>query len=396
MLFNFIFTKILTSTKLYINPNVIPSSSYLFTTLTLNSSKQNTFTVNYLINSCGVSPDSAVIASKHLDLSKSLNLTHPVLDFLRNQGFSKSQVSKVISRYPRVLLCDPEKTLLPSFETLSSIGLSSSELVEIVTARPKGILNKRFQDRCLGCFDYLKSVLGSDEKVIYAIKRFPLALTYDLQVYAAENIRILEEIGVPMVNIEAMFAQQPRTFLTSADKFREVVDDVTDMGFDPSKTRFLWGIHAVRAMSKSTWDKKVELYKKWGWCEDEIYMAFEKYPGCMMASMDKITKILDFVVNTMGWEKGYIIRWSIVICFSLEKRIIPRCLVYQHLAEKGLTEEKDGFCFTKWLMYSEKKFVKWVKKRYEEEAPELLKVYKKHLDEANESNSSTLRTRVAI
>ena len=103
-----------------------------------------------------------------------------------------------------------------------------------------------------------------------------------------------------------------------------------------------------------------------------------------------------FFVNTMGWEKVNVVCWSIVICFSSEKRIIPRFLVYQHLAEKGLTEEKDGFCFTKWLMYSETKFLKWVKKRYEEEAPELLKLYKKHLAEANGSNPSTLRTRVAI
>ena len=32
----------------------------------------------------------------------------------------------------------------------------------------------------------------------------------------------------------------------------------------------------------------------WGWSEDEIYMAFEKYRGYMMALMDKITRILEY------------------------------------------------------------------------------------------------------
>ncbi|CAH1432188.1 unnamed protein product [Lactuca virosa] len=106
--------------------------------------------------------------------------------------------------------------------------------------------------------------------------------------------------GVPKLRIASMLAQQPRTFFTSADRFKKVVGDVKETGFDPSKSRFLWAIHAIRAMSKSTWNKKVELYKKWGWSEDEIFVAFEKYPGCMMASPDKISRILDFLVNTMG------------------------------------------------------------------------------------------------
>ncbi|KAI3787060.1 hypothetical protein L1987_41243 [Smallanthus sonchifolius] len=373
---------------------LLSPSSYQSSLFTSKSS--HSFTVTYLINSCGVSPQSANLASRHLDLSKSPNTADSVLAFFNKQGFTKSQVSKVICRHPRTLLCDPEKTLLPNFQILNSIGLSSTDLVSIVTARPKMMLNTKFQETALLCIDYLRTVLGSDDKVINAIKRFPLALTYDLQVYAAENIQMLRELGVPDSSIKLMLAQQPRTFFTSADRFRKVVRDVKEMGFDPSKFRFLSAIHARRAMSKSTWDKKVELYEKWGWSKDEIFMAFEKYPGCMMASMDKITRILDFLVNTMGWEASYIVQWPIVICFSLEKRVIPRCLVYQYLAEKGLIEEKDDFCFTKWLMYSETKFLKWVTKRYEEEAPEMLKLYQKHLNEANGSTTSILRNRDVI
>ena len=73
-----------------------------------------------------------------------------------------------------------------------------------------------------------------------------------------------------------MLVQHPRTLFTTIDRFQKVIEDVNKMGLDTKKkTRFFWVVHAVRAMSKSTWDMKVELYKKCGWSEDEIFMAFE-------------------------------------------------------------------------------------------------------------------------
>lgn len=35
-------------------------------------------------------------------------------------------------------------------------------------------------------------------------------------------------------------------------------------------------------MSKSMSEKKVAIYKKWGWSDDEIISAFEKNPYCML------------------------------------------------------------------------------------------------------------------
>ncbi|CAI9297656.1 unnamed protein product [Lactuca saligna] len=82
-------------------------------------------------------------------------------------------------------------------------------------------------------------------------------LSRPLRVHQIANFK-----GVPKLRIASMLAQQPRTFFTTADRFKKVVGDVKEMGFDPSKSRFLWAIHVIRSMSKSTWDKKVELYKK--------------------------------------------------------------------------------------------------------------------------------------
>ncbi|XP_076896303.1 transcription termination factor MTERF8, chloroplastic-like [Bidens hawaiensis] len=353
--------------------------SYLFTT---KPSNPHSFTVSYLITSCGLPPESAILASKRLDLSKSPNTADSVLAFLKNQGFTKSQIAKLICKRPMVLLSDPNDTLLPNFKILESIGLPKPNLIAIVITSPNDVLNKKFQETAPPCVDFLKTVLKSDDEVINAVKRYPLALTYNKRVFAAENVRMLRDAGVPNSTIQAMLTMQPRTYFRSADRFRKALKDVLDMGFDPSKTRFVWAIHAMRAMSKSTWDKKMEIYMKWGWTKDEIFIAFEKNPRCMMASTDKITRILDFLVNTMGWRPSYIVQWPVLMSFSLEKRIIPRCLVYQRLREKGVIKENEDFYFSNWLMFSDAKFLEWVLKRHEEEASEILKVYQNHMKEA--------------
>ncbi|WRX21675.1 hypothetical protein QQP08_014162 [Theobroma cacao] len=43
-------------------------------------------------------------------------------------------------------------------------------------------------------------------------------------------------------------------------------------------------------MTKATWDKKVDLFKKLGWSEEEICKAFHLQPICMKTSEDKITR----------------------------------------------------------------------------------------------------------
>ena len=77
-------------------------------------------------------------------------------------------------------------------------------------------------------------------------------------------------------------------------------------------------------MSKSTWERKVDVYKRWGWSENEIFGAFGQIPWCMTVSEDKIKAIMDFVVNILGCESSVIAKSPILISMGLEKRIIPR------------------------------------------------------------------------
>ncbi|KAI8005001.1 hypothetical protein LOK49_LG08G03166 [Camellia lanceoleosa] len=166
--------------------------------------------------------------------------------------------------------------------------------------------------------------------------------------------------------------------MTSCDRFREIVKEVEEMGFNPLRTKFVIAIHAFRAMSKSTWEKKVEVYKKWGLSEDDILLGFGKRPWCMIASEHKISGVMDFFVNKMGLESSFVVRRPALISLSLEKRIVPRCEVYKVLLSKGLIKDND-VSLMRMLISPENWFLNRVVYRHEEEAPKLLKLYKEKL-----------------
>ena len=84
-------------------------------------------TVSYLVNSCGLSPESAIAAS-HKVKFQSVEKSHSVLALLRDYELSETQISNAIKKHPQILVVDANKTLKPKLEFLYSIGIQKPEL----------------------------------------------------------------------------------------------------------------------------------------------------------------------------------------------------------------------------------------------------------------------------
>ncbi|KAI3742360.1 hypothetical protein L1987_60040 [Smallanthus sonchifolius] len=356
------------------------SSSSSSSTLASNPNASpiaNSFTVSYLIDSCGFPPDKAISASKYLNF-KSPNKADSVIQFFKNQGFTETQVSQLIRKFPLALSCNPQKNLLPKFQFLSSLGLSSSDIVKLLTVRPKS-LGRSLKNHLEPSMSLLRDLLQSDDRTLIAIKRCAWVLDWDFQSNMIPNMQLLRDVGVPGTKMLYMLTYQPRDFLVNTEQFKNVVEEVVEMGFDPTKTSFMLAVHAIRSMTKATWDKKMETYGKWGWSKAEILLAFRTDPWCMMKSEEKIDTVMDFLVNKMGFETSVVAKNSLLISLSMERRIVPRCLVYDYCLKKGLVKNKNAFNW--WLRCSESIFIKRLQ-RYEKEAPGVVKLYRKKLDRA--------------
>lgn len=229
------------------NPSILSSLRYLSSTSNKNASQQS-FTVSYLINKCGFSLESALSASKlvHFEIP---HKPDSVLSFFKNHGFSESQILILTRRLPQLLICTPNKTLLPKLQFLHSKGVSSRDVAKIISYHP-WILKNSVENQWVPIFNFFKSLFHSNDTTITAIKRYPGALKFQLQIVTS-ILNILSDYGVPEKNIVMLVRFKPSIIGSTPQKFKKLVEEVRAMGFDPSKTQFFLAMMVVTSMSKS-------------------------------------------------------------------------------------------------------------------------------------------------
>ena len=123
-----------------------------------------------------------------------------------------------------------------------------------------------------------------------------------------------------------MHTAAPEAVMQKNHEFREITKQAKEMGFNPQKTTFVLAIHALSGKgNRSIWDKCFEVYQRWGLSEEDIMCAFKKHPHCMMLSERKINRTMEFLVKEMNMAPRSMAGCPVVLFFSLDKRIIPRC-----------------------------------------------------------------------
>ncbi|XP_043714906.1 uncharacterized protein LOC122663287, partial [Telopea speciosissima] len=335
------------------------------------SRNQNPFVVSYLIRSCGLSPAAAVSASKKVGFESS-DRPDSVITLFRNHGFTDAQISSLVGKCPSLLVSSPTKTLRAKLEYFHSFGLSSPNIAKILYRDP-GFLFSSLENRIIPALNFFKSLVGSVENVVIVLKHEARLIKCDIQ-NVVRNIAILRENGVLESNIVNLLIYFPSTMTPKNDRLKEIVEEIKQMGIDPSKYLLIIALHGLTSMSKSTWKQKLEAYRKWGFSENEILIAFRRYPWFMKQSEKKIMSHMDFFVNKMGWERAVLISYPYLLGLSSEKRTLPRCSVLRVLILKGLV--KGDLKMGGLLKESEKHFLEKFVTKYEKEVPQLLDLYK--------------------
>ncbi|XP_062087435.1 uncharacterized protein LOC133794235 [Humulus lupulus] len=343
------------------------------TTVLKKSENGNSFTVSYLVNSCGLSPEIAIVASRKLKL-KNPERADSVLAFFREHEFSGTQFSKIVRLRPRILSSDPEKTFLPKFEFFYSKGYSKKDLASLIYSDTR-ILYRSLDRNIAPIYNLLKSVLPN-ELLVYGSKhqRVPLLKNWKS---VTTNLWLSRDLG--FTNIAFILQNFPEILILKPERFSSIVDKVKDMGFCPKKFTFWFAVCTLsRKDFKKTWNRNCKAYMRFGWSEDDILNAFKMHPNCMAMSENKIEKSMDFLVNKMGWSSKNIVKCPVILFYSFEKRILPRCSVVQVLLAKGLIKKDISFCGV--IQSVESKFLKKYVTKYHEHVPTLLSVYKGNTD----------------
>ncbi|XP_065867731.1 uncharacterized protein [Euphorbia lathyris] len=294
-----------------------------------------------------------------------------VLAFLEKLG-----VSKMVRLYPEMLSPNEEKILFPKVEFLYTKGISTPELVKMFTSYPQ-IFTKSLENHWVPSFNFYRGWLQSEEMAIDAVRRYPHILCCLPEANMRCNMNTLRENGVPPTYIFILVNYHIPCLEMNSGEFGKVLEKVRTMGLSPSKSPFVTAIAALTRCSNRTWYQKVDAYKRWGWSDEDITVAFKRNPWCMMISEDTIMAVMDFYVNKMGLESSVLSSHPWLLRLSLKKRLLPRGAVIQYLSSKGLVELNSGIISL--LSSSEKHFLEKFVNGHEE-APHLLKLYKEKLD----------------
>ncbi|PIN07501.1 Mitochondrial transcription termination factor, mTERF [Handroanthus impetiginosus] len=283
---------------------------------------QNSFAVNYLINTLRFSPERAFSAARYLKF-KSRERPDSVIAFLENHGFTKQQIERLVKHYPGVILYNPQKAMMPKIEFFQSFGISKTEITRIFTTTP-AMCGRNLERQIIPCFSYIKSLFDANETSLSYLKSATHALCCNLQSQLLPNVKVLKESGVPHSKIVYLLQTHPRTVMVDAKRFRKLVEKVKEMGINPLASTFVIAVHVLQAMKKSNWENTVAAYKKWGISDDEIITAFAKHPSFMTVSTDKIMSVMDFFVNKIGMDSSIVVKLPALVSYSLDKRIKPR------------------------------------------------------------------------
>ncbi|KAJ8900178.1 hypothetical protein K2173_024818 [Erythroxylum novogranatense] len=337
-----------------------------------DTNTRSSYTCKFLVDSVGLTLESAIPASRKFQLDEARDQkSQALVELLKSFDFSGTQIAKLIEKRPEILRYRLDG-LRTKMDFLVQNGVVGQLLPELILSNP--IILRRALDRFIKpSFEFLKLWLGSDEKVVSAIKRTSWLLTFDLKSTMQPNMDFLVKEGVPVRSITKMIMTSARFLTHGLDRMVYVVNDVKSMGLEPESSMFMRAVTVRICMTDSTWKRKFEVLNSLGMSTEEIVSAFKKLPYLLATSEDKLRSMLDFYLNTMNLEPQYVFARPYLFAFSIDRRILPRYNVLKVLKSKNLIKENRKVV---WLfLRSEKDFTNQIVLKYVDKVPGLLDIY---------------------
>ncbi|KAG1366658.1 transcription termination factor MTERF6, chloroplastic/mitochondrial [Cocos nucifera] len=339
---------------------------------TVNSSSPGPqFMVEYLITSCGLSPSEAAKASTYLRRIKSPQRPDSVLGFFKSQGFDDADIRKIVSRQPRCLGFDVEKTLAPKFRALRDLGFSQSDLPQLVVH--PSVLKFRLHRTLLPRIELWRNLFGSLELLKKFLKRKNWFLNCSIEKRILPNLSLLRDYGIPDKRISYILKRDPSLIVRSPDSLRHLVGRVEELGVSPHSGMFAGVLQTLQACSKARFEAKMELMRSFGWSESEFLTALSKAPSILNVSKKVMQGKMEFLVEEAGCTPSYVARFPLLLMFSLDKRLVPRYRAIEILKSKGLHTRKCQLY--RIMCVSEKDFFEKFILCHKDEVPELPEMF---------------------
>ncbi|XP_078150454.1 transcription termination factor MTERF15, mitochondrial-like [Carex rostrata] len=326
--------------------------------------------VDYLIQSYGLPYDEALRASKRIQHLKSPDKPDAVLCFLRQTGISESDIRTAVSRDPRILVSHVEKNWRPNVVKLQEIGLSIEDISGIISRNP-GL----FQYNILPKIDFWMRALGSLENMSVLLKRGPTLINCSLEKVLVPNLSFLQkQCGLSVRQIvrliksaSQLISLKPEAIKIKAKRAEEL------LGISCSSQMFVHALSTVAIVNESTIISRVDYLKSLGLSQEEVAIVICKVPMLLQRMEESLGRKMEFLMKEAGCGKIDVVHNPVLLCLSLEKRLIPRNLVRKLLKSKEFPVANKAFA--SFMQPSEKDFLEKFVIPYEHDIPGLGQAY---------------------
>jgi mTERF domain-containing protein len=337
--------------------------------------------VDYLVKSLGFSTKEAMATSTKVTHLKSTEKPDLVIAMLKECGLDQTQIKEMVFSLPTLLLCKVDKTLKPKFKVLQELGISGPDLVKIISVNPS-LVTRGLNTRLVPVVEFLRNLLGCNEKVIVTIKNSRWLLCYAAKRFPPNILLLEKKYGFSKEKLEKFIIRYPN-YLTQSpewleDKLRRVEEELR---ISRDSAMFFHGIVVLGSLTKSTIEMKFEIFRSFGWSDLDIRTMARNYPFCLKLSESNIRSSLNFFMKKLGYEPAYLASRARFFSCSLQKRVLPRYEIFKMLEEikKLLENKKIAELFTV-VSFTEAHFLEKYVLRYKDKIPGLFEMYAKHME----------------
>lgn len=303
--------------------------------------------------------------SKGLTHLKSPVKPDAVLTFLTGVGLGKDDIAAGIARYPRLLCYKVDKTLTPRFAQLISMGLSPPQISRLIAIVPNIFVAPKLIPR----LQFYLSFMGFD-LLHSAIKINPILLCRNLEDVVKPNIAFLQQCGLTASNVP----QFAMVICMKPEDVRERVACAEKLGVPRNTGMFKSALWAVCCVGPNSISAKMDVIKATLGCsEAELALVVRKSPQILRISEGKLSCIVKFLKVDVGLKLQDILLRPTILCYSLQRRLMPRHYFIKILKAKGLLKEDIDFYNV--VCLTEKRFVQKFIDPYNKSSPGLADAY---------------------
>uniref|UniRef100_A0A0A9G7U3 Uncharacterized protein n=1 Tax=Arundo donax TaxID=35708 RepID=A0A0A9G7U3_ARUDO len=235
------------------------------------------------------------------------------------------------------------------------------------------LLARSLDNHLVPCIEFLRGILGSEDKLRRAVSRVPRALGADLDNNMRPAVEAFRRHGLSEESITKLLLIHLGVLMVAPDRIGELLEDLKALGLQVTDTGFLYCIRVMCSLSRETWLRKVALYRSFGVSEAELLRAFKTQPTMLLVADESVKKKLTFFMDELKIEVSVVMGQPLALSLSLEKNIMPKCAVLSLLAREGKIERKINLLAA--LLGNSKVFAERFVLKHAKDVPDVVKAF---------------------